>query len=183
VITLKSPAEIEKMRKAGRVVAEVLEAMRDKVAPGVTTAELDEMAREIIARRGATPSFLGYPPGSAHPFPAAVCSSVNEELVHGVPGERVLRDGDIVSIDVGAILDGYHGDAAVTLPVGEIDVEARRIVAAAEGALAAGISPPLSSRMPRPGDTTSFGSIPGMASAARCTRTRRCRTTARGARE
>jgi methionyl aminopeptidase len=139
VITLKSPAEIEKMRKAGRVVAAVLEAMRDKVAPGVTTAELDEMAREIIARRGATPSFLGYPPGSAHPFPAAVCSSVNEELVHGVPGERVLRDGDIVSIDVGAILDGYHGDAAVTLPVGEIDVEARRIVAAAEGALAAGI--------------------------------------------
>jgi methionyl aminopeptidase len=127
------------MRRAGHVVAEVLAAMGENVAPGVTTGELDELARAIIERRGATPSFLGYPPGSAHPFPAAICASVNEELVHGVPGDRVLREGDIISIDVGAILDGYHGDAAVTLPVGEIGPEASGITSAAKGALAAGI--------------------------------------------
>jgi methionyl aminopeptidase len=139
LITLKSDAEIEKMRKAGHVVAEVLQAMRENAAPGVTTRELDELARDIISKRGATPSFLGYPPGSSHPFPAAICASVNEELVHGVPGDRVLREGDIISVDVGAILDGYHGDAAVTVPVGEISPDAQRIAEAAEGALAAGI--------------------------------------------
>lgn len=128
------------MRRAGQIVAEVLEVMRDQVAPGVTTAELDGLAEAVIREHNATPSFLGYPPGSAHPFPASICASVNEELVHGIPGPRVLQEGDIISIDVGAILDGYHGDAAITLPVGEISQEAQRLLEVAEGALYAGIA-------------------------------------------
>lgn len=128
------------MRRAGRIVAEVLERMRERVAPGVTTAELDELAGAIIRGYNAIPSFNGYPPGGAHPFPANICTSINEELVHGIPGPRVLQEGDIISIDVGAILDGYHGDAATTLPVGEIRPEARRLLEATEGALYAGIA-------------------------------------------
>jgi len=127
------------MRRAGRVVAEVLESMREWVAPGVTTGELDERAEALIRRRNAVPSFKGYPPGSPNPFPASICASVNAELVHGIPGPRVLEEGDIVSIDVGVILDGYQGDAAVTLPVGQISQEARRLLEVTEGALYAGI--------------------------------------------
>lgn len=127
------------MRRAGRVVAEVLERMREWVAPGVTTGELDRRAEELIRRRNAIPSFKGYPPGSRHPFPASICTSVNEELVHGIPGPRVLKEGDIISIDVGAIVDGYHGDAAVTLPVGTVSPEAQRLLEVTEGALYAGI--------------------------------------------
>jgi methionyl aminopeptidase len=140
VIALKSPAEIEKMRRASRIVAEVLEMMREQVEPGVTTAELDQMAEEIIRGHNAIPSFMGYPPGSVYPFPASICASVNEELVHGIPGPRVLKEGDIISIDVGAILDGYHGDAAITLPVGQISPETQRLLEVTEGALYAGIS-------------------------------------------
>jgi methionyl aminopeptidase len=140
LIALKSPAEIEKMRRAARIVAEVLQTMRKQVAPGVTTAELDEVAEEIIRGHNAVPSFLGYPPGGAYPFPASICASINEELVHGIPGPRVLEEGDIISIDVGAILDGYHGDAAVTLPVGQISPETQELMAVTEGALYAGIS-------------------------------------------
>lgn len=140
MIVLKSEAEIEKMRRSGRIVGEVLDAMRRNVAPGVTTAELDELAEGIIRGHGAVPSFKGYPPGSAHPFPASICASVNEELVHGIPGPRVLGEGDIISVDVGAFLDGYHGDAAVTLPVGEIDEETQRLLDVTKGALEAGIS-------------------------------------------
>ncbi len=140
MIVVKSAAEIDKMRRAGRIVAEVLERMRERVAPGVTTAELDELAGAIIRGYNAIPSFNGYPPGGAHPFPANICTSINEELVHGIPGPRVLQEGDIISIDVGAILDGYHGDAATTLPVGEIRPEARRLLEATEGALYAGIA-------------------------------------------
>jgi methionyl aminopeptidase len=128
------------MRRAARIVAEVLETMREQVVPGVTTAELDEVAEEIIRGHNAVPSFLGYPPGSAYPFPASICASVNEELVHGIPGPRVLEEGDIISIDVGAILDGYHGDAALTLPVGQISRETRELMEVTEGALYAGIS-------------------------------------------
>jgi methionyl aminopeptidase len=136
LITLKSAAEIEKMRRAGRVVAEVLNEMRQRVAPGVTTAQLDEWAEAVIRERDAVPSFKGYSPdGFRPPFPATICASVNDELVHGIPGSRVLQEGDIISIDVGAILEGYHGDAAVTLPVGEISPEAKRLLEVTEAAL------------------------------------------------
>jgi methionyl aminopeptidase len=140
LITLKSAVEIDKMRRAGRIVAQALYQMREMVAPGVTTAELDEAAEAVIRECNAIPSFKGYPPGSAHPFPASICSSVNEELVHGIPGPRVLREGDIVSVDVGAILAGYHGDAAITLPVGRISPETQRLLEVTEGALHAGIA-------------------------------------------
>jgi methionyl aminopeptidase len=128
------------MRYAARIVAEVLERMREVVAPGVTTVELDELAEQVIRGYDAIPSFKGYPPGSAYPFPANICASVNEELVHGIPGPRVLEEGDIISIDVGAIYDGYHGDAAVTLPVGRISPGAQELLEVTEGALYAGIS-------------------------------------------
>ena len=140
MIHIKSPQEIEKMRRAGRIVAEVLYKMREWAVPGVTTAELAVRAEELIRSRNAIPSFKGYPPGSAHPFPAAICASVNEELVHGVPGPRELQEGDIISIDVGAILDGYHGDGSVTLPVGEISPQAQRLLDVTQGALRAAIS-------------------------------------------
>lgn len=139
MIALKSEAEVEKMRRSNAIVAEVLTNMREWVAPGVTTAELDQKAEELVRDHGAIPSFKGYPPGSAHPFPATICASVNEELVHGIPGPRVLEEGDIISVDVGTILDGYHGDGAVTLPVGEVSQEARELIAVTEGALDAGI--------------------------------------------
>lgn len=128
------------MRRAGQIVAEVLERMRERVAPGVTTGALNELAEEVILGHDAVPSFKGYPPGSDHPFPASICTSVNEELVHGIPGARVLCEGDIISIDVGAVLDGYHGDAAITLPVGRIGPEAERLLEVTEGALGAGIA-------------------------------------------
>jgi methionyl aminopeptidase len=128
------------MRRANRIVAEVLDMMRERVAPGVTTAELNEMAEAVIRKHNAIPSFKGYPPGSIHPFPASICASVNDELVHGIPGPRVLQEGDIISVDVGAILDGYHGDAAITLPVGEVDPETLRLLEVTEGALSAGIA-------------------------------------------
>ncbi len=128
------------MRRAGRIVAEVLEMMRERVAPGVTTAELNELAETVIRKHNAIPSFKGYPPGSRHPFPASICASVNAELVHGIPGPYVLQEGDIISVDVGAILDGYHGDAAITLPVGQVGPEVQRLLEVTEGALYAGIA-------------------------------------------
>lgn len=140
MIIIKSAAELDKMRRAARIVVEVLERIRERVAPGVTTAELNELAGAIIRKYNAIPSFNGYPPGGPHPFPANICTSINEELVHGIPGPRVLQEGDIISIDVGVILDGYHGDAAITLPVGEISPEARRLLEVTEGALYAGIA-------------------------------------------
>jgi methionyl aminopeptidase len=140
MITLKSSAEVEKMRRASQVVAEVLSTMRERVAPGVTTAELNEWADAIIRKHNSIPSFKGYPPGSEHPFPASICASVNEELVHGIPGPRVLQEGDIISIDVGAILEGYHGDAAITLPVGQISPAAQKLLEVTKGALDAGIA-------------------------------------------
>jgi methionyl aminopeptidase len=141
LIVLKTAAEIDKMRRAGQVVAEVLDRMREWVVPGVTTAELDELAEMVICRHNGTPSFKGYSPGGVRPpFPATICASVNEELVHGIPGSRVLQEGDIISIDVGAILDGYHGDAAITLPVGRISPEAERLLEVTKGALCVGIA-------------------------------------------
>ena len=140
MITLKSAAEIDKMRRANQVVASVLQMMRERVAPGVTTAELDKWAEEVIRGHNAVPSFKGYPPGSAYPFPASICSSVNDELVHGVPGPRVLCEGDIISVDCGAIVDGYHGDAAITLPVGRVSPEVQRLLEVTEASLYAGIA-------------------------------------------
>jgi methionyl aminopeptidase len=140
MIHLKSAEELKKMRQAGRIVAEVHALMREHVAPGVTTAELNDLAEELIRDHNAIPSFKGYPPGSQNPFPATICASVNEELVHGIPGPRVLKDGDIISIDVGAIHEGYHGDAALTLPVGEIDEATRRLLDVTRESLYVGIA-------------------------------------------
>ncbi len=113
--TRRSRDEIAAMRRAGRVVAEMHAACRAATRPGITTAALDRVARAVLERRGATSNFLGY-----HGFPAVICTSVNEEVVHGIPGPRVLDEGDIVSIDCGAIVDGWHGDAAFTMGVGAI---------------------------------------------------------------
>jgi len=136
-IAPKGPEALAAMRRAGALVAETLALLRARCAPGVTTAELDRLAREHIAGRGGIPSFLGVP--GPIPYPGAICASVNEEIVHGIPGPRALRDGDIVSIDVGAILDGWHGDAAITVPVGAVGEEVARLIRDTEAALAAGI--------------------------------------------
>lgn len=138
IIVLKDRAALHGMRLAGQLVAETLALLRDLVAPGVTTALLDQRAHEHILARGGIPSFLGYP--GPTPFPGAICTSVNETVVHGIPGARALLEGDIVSLDVGAILDGWHGDAAITVPVGAVGEETRRLIADTEGALAAAIT-------------------------------------------
>ncbi|HHV61718.1 MAG TPA: type I methionyl aminopeptidase [Firmicutes bacterium] len=134
MIVRKSDEEIRAMRQAGRVVAQALERIREAVRPGVTTLEIDAIAEDCIRRLGGIPSFKGF-----HGFPKSVCASVNEEVVHGIPGKRRLKEGDIVSIDVGAIVNGFHGDAAITLPVGEISDEARRLLRVTEEALYKGI--------------------------------------------
>jgi len=140
-IHLKTPEEIALMREAGRIVAEVHELMRKMVRPGVSTAELDAVAQDWIRRRNAIPSFKGYPYTGKNDFPASICTSINEELVHGIPSrDRILREGDIISIDVGAIYKGYQGDSAWTYAVGRISEEAQRLLATTEGALYAGIA-------------------------------------------
>jgi methionyl aminopeptidase len=131
----RSPEEIAKMRKAGSVVAEMHERIRAAIRPGVTTLDLDRIGRDVIERRGARSNFLGY-----HGFPAVICASPNDVIVHGIPDGRVLLDGDIVSIDCGAIVEGYHGDAAFTAGVGTISAEAEKLIRVTEEALAAGIS-------------------------------------------
>jgi methionyl aminopeptidase len=131
VIVCRSAAELEKMRAAGRLVGEVLTALTPTVVPGVTTAELDEVAEKMITDAGAIPAFKGY-----HGYPATICSSINEEVIHGIPsGQRVLREGDILSIDVGASLEGYFGDSAITVPVGQVSEEAARLLTVTEEAL------------------------------------------------
>ena len=136
VITLKAAYELALMREAGRIVAEVFAMLRERLQPGVTTGELDHLAEELIHKRGAIPSFKGY-----RGFPAAICASVNEEVVHGIPSNgRKLREGDIISIDIGAIYQGYHGDSAWTFAIGEISEEARRLLKTTEGALGVGIA-------------------------------------------
>jgi methionyl aminopeptidase len=140
VVILKSRDEIETMRQAGRVVARTLAAVKDAVRPGVSLRELDALAEDTIRAAGATPSFLGYHPRFApSPFPGTLCLSPNNVIVHGIPDRYRLRDGDILSIDCGAIVDGYHGDAALTVPVGEIDEEAGRLLETTERGLWAGI--------------------------------------------
>lgn len=139
MIMLKSPSEIERMRAASAVVAEVLAALRERIRPGVTTAELDAIAEEMTRRRGATPAFKGYEV-AGRVFPACVCVSVNEEVVHGIPSrDRVLAEGDIVGIDFGVSVDGYFGDAAITVPVGRVSPEAERLMEVTRRSLEAGI--------------------------------------------
>ncbi len=133
-IILKSPREIGQMRDAGRIAAAVLDAVAKEVRPGITTGELDDIAVNGVKKRGAEASFKGY-----RGYPASICTSVNEEVVHGIPGRRVLNEGEIVSLDFGALVDGFHGDAALTVGVGRITAEAQRIIDAARGALEAGI--------------------------------------------
>ena len=133
---VKSAAELAKMRKAGQVVAEMHEKIRAAIRPGVTTGQLDRIGRDVLERRGARSNFLGY---GDPPFTGVICASPNEVIVHGIPGDRVLHDGDIVSIDCGAIVQGWHGDAAFTTGVGEIDDESARLIAATDASLAAAI--------------------------------------------
>ena len=123
MISLKSPREIEAMRRAGRITAQARALAGSMVAPGVTTLEIDKAVRRFIESQGAKPSFLGY-----SGFPGSACISVNEEVIHGIPGPRKLREGDIVSIDVGAFIGGFHGDCAATYPCGEISAEAKRLI-------------------------------------------------------
>jgi methionyl aminopeptidase len=131
VIVCRSTAELDRMREAGRLVGEVLTELAAKVAPGVTTAELDALAEKRILRAGATPAFKGY-----HGYPATICASINDEVIHGIPsGRRVLNEGDIISIDVGASLDGYFGDSAITLPVGPVSEGAATLLRVTEEAL------------------------------------------------
>jgi len=134
-ITIKSDREIASMRQASRIVAAVLKILAEQVRPDLKTKELDVIAAREIEKRGGVPSFKGY-----RGYPANLCVSVNDEVVHGIPGERVLKEGDIVSLDLGAIYMGYHGDAAVTVGVGKVTEEAQRLMATTEGALRAGIA-------------------------------------------
>jgi methionyl aminopeptidase len=134
VIVCKSPAEIGRMRAANELVADVLVALRGQVAPGVTTGELDASAERLVREAGAVPAFKGY-----HGFPATLCISVNEEVIHGIPGPRAVQPGDIVSIDLGVVLDGYFGDAAITVPVGEIVPGAATLLRVTEESLYLGI--------------------------------------------
>ena len=123
MITLKSPHEIELMRRAGKITAAARALARDMVKPGVTTAQIDKAAFQFIKEQGATPSFLHY-----NGYPASVCVSVNDEIIHGIPGKRVLQEGDIVSVDVGAFIGGFHGDCAGTYPCGQVSDEALRLI-------------------------------------------------------
>jgi methionyl aminopeptidase len=135
VITRRSAAEIAAMRRAGRVVAEVLGLVEEELRPGVSTAHLDRIAEEHIRRAGATPSFKGY-----FGYPSSLCISIDREVVHGIPGDRTIANGQVVSIDAGAIIDGYHGDAARTFIVGDSSPEVRELVATTRLALEAGIA-------------------------------------------
>jgi methionyl aminopeptidase len=135
MIKRKTARELERMRRAGWIVAQTLELLRNMVRPGITTRELDRAAEELIRRLGGTPSFKGY-----RGYPATICTSVNEEIVHGIPGERRLVEGDIISLDVGAIWEGYQGDAAITVGVGRISPQAQHLLEATQRALEAGIA-------------------------------------------
>ena len=134
-IEYKSAEQIAAMRRAGLVVGGALEKLRAAVRPGISTEELDAVAEDHIRSAGATPSFLGY-----HGFPGSICASVNDEVVHGIPGPRVLVEGDVVSLDCGAIVDGWHGDAAVTVAVGEVPAEVTELMRVTEESLWRGIA-------------------------------------------
>jgi methionyl aminopeptidase len=135
VITRKTPEQIDRMRKAGRLVGHTLSTLVEAVRPGATLLELDAQAERVIRAGGGIPSFLGY-----HGFPATLCLSPNDWIVHGIPNGYVLQEGDILSIDCGAIVEGWHGDAALTVPVGQVDDAARRLIETTERAMWAGIA-------------------------------------------
>ena len=144
MITRKSPREIDKMRRAGRIVAEVLALIESELAPGVSTGHLDRLAERHIREAGATPSFKGYLGGGRYgkgprAFPASTCISIDSEVVHGIPGDRTIHEGSLVSVDVGAILDGWHGDGARTFVVGDVDARAQELVDTTRLAMMAGI--------------------------------------------
>jgi len=136
-IEIKTPEQIAKMRVAGLLVGETLEVLRSAVRAGISTAELDAIAEDNIRSAGGVPSFQGY---GHPPFPGTICASVNDEVVHGVPGDRVLAEGDVISIDCGAIVDGWHGDAAITVAVGEIDPAVQTLMDVTEGSMWAGFA-------------------------------------------
>ena len=170
------------MRRAGALVASTLALLRARCAPGVTTAELDTLAREHITSLSGVPSFLGYP--GPTPYPGAICASINDEVVHGIPGSRQFQEGDIVTLDVGAVLDGWHGDAAITVAIGQVSAPAARLIAATEAALAAGIVVARAGnrlgdisaaieRVARQGGYEIVPGSPATASAGRCTKRRR----------
>jgi methionyl aminopeptidase len=138
-IPIKTRRELAAMREASRHVAEILVELRERVKPGVTTAELDRFAEKAIAERGVTSSFKGYDPHGLPKYPAVICISVNDEIVHGIPGPRVLEEGDIVSLDFGVSFDGFHGDSAITVAVGRIDARAQQLLDVTRQALQAGI--------------------------------------------
>ena len=133
-IELKSTDELATMRAAGLVVARTLDQIRTSLTPGMTTLDIDTIARDMLSTHGATSNFLGY-----HGFPAVICVSVNEEVVHGIPGKRVLREGDLVSVDFGAVVDGWHGDAAISIAVGELPADVRALSEATEASMWAGM--------------------------------------------
>ncbi|ALF08958.1 type I methionyl aminopeptidase [Parageobacillus thermoglucosidasius] len=134
MIICKTPREIEIMREAGKIVALTRQELEKHIRPGITTKELDQIAEAVIRKHGAIPSFKGY-----NGFPGSICTSVNEELVHGIPGDRVLKEGDIISIDVGAQYNGYHADSAWTYPVGEIAEETKKLLEVTEKSLYIGL--------------------------------------------
>ncbi len=138
-IPVKTRREVTLMREASRHVAEILVELRDMVEPGITTEDLDRHAEKSIVERGVVSSFKGYDPHGLPRYPAVLCVSVNEEIVHGIPGSRVLREGDIVGVDFGVSVDGYHGDSAVTVAVGEIGSAEQKLVDATRDALYRGI--------------------------------------------
>jgi methionyl aminopeptidase len=131
---IRSTDELNKMRKAGKVVAEMHDVTRAAIRPGVTTMDLNNLAADVLAKRGARSNFLNY-----HGFPAVICTSPNDMIVHGIPGDYVLKEGDIISVDAGAIIEGYHGDAAYTAGVGEISKVAKKLIEVTERSLWAGI--------------------------------------------
>jgi methionyl aminopeptidase len=139
-IELKTPDQIEYMRAAGQVVAATLQVVSEAAGIGVTTRELDALAAETIASHGAVSNFLGYGSEFGPPFPGVICTSVNDETIHGIPGDRVLRDGDLLSIDCGAMIDGWHADAAITVAIGDVPASHRELMRVTEEALAAGIA-------------------------------------------
>jgi methionyl aminopeptidase len=139
MVIIKSDEEVAIMRKCGRILAAILDKLRAEVRPGIKTGQLDIIMAEESKKRGVLPSFKNY-----RGFPANLCVSVNDEIVHGIPGERILKEGDIVSLDVGAKLDGFHTDAAVTIGVGRISKEAEELVAITEGSLRAGVAQAMS---------------------------------------
>jgi len=141
MIYIKTPAEIEKMRKSCRIIGELLDALETIIRPGISTLEIDKFAEDFIGSRGGKPSFKGYRVDGLPPFPGSICASINEQIVHGIPSaKKILQDGDIIGIDVGVVLDGYNGDAARTYRVGKISAEAEELLQVTKEALERGIS-------------------------------------------